>query len=150
MTNTTAVAPVLKSVHVACDAEHAFRVFTREIGSWWPLESHAHNAGAVREIVWEEHEGGEVYEVSTSGERAHWATVLAWDPPVGFTIAWHVDPGAAAATEVEVRFVPTGDGTRVDLEHRQWELLGPTAAAARESYDGGWETVLGRYAAQLA
>ena len=27
----------------------------------------------------------------------------------------------AFTTEVEVRFTPDGDGTRVDLEHRNWE-----------------------------
>jgi hypothetical protein len=145
MTETLVVAPILKSVHVACTPEHAFRVFTRELGSWWPLESHAHNPGEVREIVWEEREGGEVYEISTSGEKAHWATVLSWEPPSRFTIAWHVDPDAAAPTEVDVRFVPTNDGTRVDLEHRHWERLGATGAGTRKNYDGGWETVLGRF-----
>ena len=92
MTETATIAPVVKSVHVACSPEHAFRVFTHDIGLWWPLETHAIHAGSVRDVVWEEHEGGEVYEVSTGGERAHWATVLAWAPPSSSTIAWHVNP----------------------------------------------------------
>ena len=95
--------------------------------------------------MWEEREGGEVYEISTSGERSHWATVLEWEPPAGFTIAWKVDPDAVAATEVEVRFTPEGDGTQVVLEHRHWDRLGAGAAEARGNYDGGWEMVLGRY-----
>ena len=67
-------------------------MFTRGIGSWWPLETLALHPGEVREVVWEEREGGEVYEISTGGERSHWATVLAWEPPSAFTIAWKVDP----------------------------------------------------------
>ena len=146
MSETMTLAPVVKSVHVGCDVERAFEVFTREIGSWWPLDQHALHPGKVREVIFEEHEGGEVYETSTDGERSHWATVLAWEPPAGFTIAWKVDPDAVAETEVEVRFTPDGDGTHVVLEHRNWERLGADAAEARGSYDNGWVMVLGRYA----
>ena len=69
MTETMTIAPVLKSVHVACTPERAFETFTRGIGSWWPLETHALHPGEVREVVWEEREGGEVYEISTAGEQ---------------------------------------------------------------------------------
>ncbi len=148
LTETTTVTPVVKSVHVGCGVDRAFAVFTREIGSWWPLDQLALHPGEVREVIWEEREGGEVYELSTGDEKAHWATVLAWDPPAGFTIAWKVDPDAVAATEVEVRFTAEDDGTQVVLEHRHWDRLGVRAAAARDGYDGGWEMVLGRYAAQ--
>ncbi len=150
MTKTTTVAPVVKSVHVNCDQERAFEVFTRELGSWWPLETHAVRSGEVREVTWEEREGGQVYETSSGGARAHWATVLSWDPPRGFTIAWQVNPEAAAPTEVEVRFAAEAGGTRVVLEHRNWDRLGETAGEARDSYDGGWETVLGRFVERLA
>lgn len=150
MTETLTVAPVVKSVHVRCDVPRAFTVFTREIGSWWPLETHAIHAREVREVTWEEHEGGEVYETSTGGQKAHWATVLAWDPPAGFTIAWKVDPEAVAVTEIEVRFTAEGEGTRVVLEHRHWDRLGASAVEMRGSYEGGWEMVLGRYVARLA
>ncbi len=150
MTETAVVTPVVKSVHVACSPERAFEAFTREIGDWWPIESHALHPGHVREVVWEEREGGEVYETSAEGVRSHWATVQAWEPPDGFTIAWRVDPEASAATEIEVRFAAEDGGTRVVLEHRHWERLGTTAATTRGSYDGGWDVVLGRYTAHLA
>jgi uncharacterized protein YndB with AHSA1/START domain len=149
-TMTTTLAPVVKTVHVGCSLERAFEVFTREIGSWWPLDQLALHPGEVAAVTWEEREGGEIYETSTGGERSHWATVLAWDPPAGFILAWRVDPDAVAATEVEVRFTPDGNGTRVVLEHRHWERLGVAAAAGRGSYEGGWEMVLGRYTAAAA
>jgi uncharacterized protein YndB with AHSA1/START domain len=137
-------------VHVKCGVANAFEVFTRGIGSWWPLDQLALTPGEVEKVVWEEREGGEVYEISTSGARSHWATVLEWEPPSGFTIAWKVDPDAVAATEVEVRFTPDGDGTRVVLEHRHWDRLGAGAAEKRDNYGGGWEMVLGRYADSVA
>jgi len=150
MNETVALTPVTKSVHVACDIEHAFRVFTRGIGAWWPLDTHAIHTGDVREVVWEEREGGEVYEISNDGAKAHWATVLAWEPPARAVIAWHVNPDAPAATEVEVRFAPEGGGTHIDLEHRNWERLGDQASAMRGAYDGGWDAVLGKYVAHLS
>ena len=149
MTEIVAVAPVVKSVHVSCGVDDAFEVFTRGIGTWWPLDQHALAPGEVREVVWEEREGGEVYEISTGGVRSHWATVLAWEPPAGFTIAWKVDPDAVAATEIEVRFTPAAEGTQVVLEHRHWDRLGASAMETRGNYDGGWEMVLGRYVARV-
>lgn len=139
---TGTITPVTCTIHVRCDAETAFRVFTREIATWWPLASHAIHPGAVREIVWEERLGGEVYEVSTAGERAHWADVTGWDPPRGLALAWKVNPEALAATDVEVTFTPEEGGTRVDLVHVGWERLGDAGVEAHESYGGGWPVVL--------
>jgi uncharacterized protein YndB with AHSA1/START domain len=53
-------------------------------------------------------------------------------------------------TEVEVRFIPTQEGTTVELEHRDWDRLGERAGAARDGYDGGWVEVLAAFAAAAA
>jgi uncharacterized protein YndB with AHSA1/START domain len=142
MSEATMVAPVVKSVTVDCPVERAFTVFTREIGSWWPTESHALHPGEVERVVWEEAEGGAVYEIATNGERAQWATVLRWEPPHRLVIAWQVNPDRLG-TEVEVRFTADGDRTRVDLEHRGWESLAD-GAEMRAGYDEGWDLVLGQ------
>ena len=149
MSETLALAPVTKSVHVGCDVERAFRVFTREIGSWWPLSRYSIHGEDATRVVWEEHEGGEVYEFANGDQRAHWARVVAWQPPSRLVIAWHVNPDTPEPTEVEVRFTPDGDGTRVDLEHRHWERAGAGAAGMRDGYDGGWNTVIDAYAESL-
>lgn len=149
MTETMTIAPVRKSVQVACSVELAFEVFTRETESWWPTETHAVYAGRVQQLVWEEHEGGTVYEVSTGGETALWGTVLAWEPPHRLVLSWEVVPGRAP-TELEVRFSSAGEGTRVDLEHRHWERLGAEGMNVRDTYETGWDTVLGPYASRLA
>jgi uncharacterized protein YndB with AHSA1/START domain len=143
MSETTVVAPVVKTVTVECPLERAFTVFTREIGSWWPTETHSLHPGEIAEVVWEEAEGGAVYEIATSGERSQWATVLHWEPPHRLVIAWQVNPDRLG-TEVEVRFAADGDGTRVELEHRGWETLAD-GAELRANYDTGWDHVLGRY-----
>jgi hypothetical protein len=148
MSTQTTIEPVRRSVGVDLPVADAFRLFTEEIGSWWPMETHAIAAGSVKEVVWEQREGGEVYELAEDGAKAHWADVLVWEPPHRFVLAWKVNPEAPAATEVEVRFTAYEDtGTRVELEHRAWERLGELGEAARAGYDTGWEMVLGRYVA---
>jgi uncharacterized protein YndB with AHSA1/START domain len=107
------------------------------------VESHSIHEH-VREIVFEPREGGEVYEVSADGERGHWATVLEWDPPHRLVLAWNILNREGEATEVEVRFLPYDEGTRVELEHRGWERVAD-GAEKRANYDTGWDFVLGKY-----
>ena len=145
MSNATAIQPLAKTVVVECAPERAFTVFTREIGSWWPTDSHALHPGAVREVVWEEREGGTVYEIATGGEQARWATVLTWEPPHRLVIAWQVNEDRLG-TEVEVRFTAVAEGTRVDLEHRGFDNV-TDGAEMRTNYDPGWDHVLGRLVA---
>ncbi len=151
MTTTTTIPPITKSLLVACAPETAFRVYTEGANTWWPLDTHTVFDDRQSEVVWEGRAGGEVYERTADGERGHWADVLVWDPPHRLVIAWKVNPNDIAATEVEVRFTAEDGGTRVDVEHRHWELLGPERGRdARAGYDEGWDPVLAAYAAGAA
>jgi hypothetical protein len=144
MSESLVIEVVRKVVTVDCAIEEAFRVFTADARSWWPVETHSIHQ-TVREIVFEPEVGGEVYEVSTAGEKGHWATVTAWEPPGRIVLAWNILNRAGDRTEVEVRFLPEGDGTRVELEHRGWEAVVEAGAEKRENYDTGWGFVLGKY-----
>ena len=144
MNKTLTIEAVRKTVTVDCTVEEAFRVFTTDAQSWWPTDTHSIH-GDVTKIVFEEREGGEVYEISTSGETGHWATVLTWEPPNRIVLAWNILERDPVATELEVRFLPDGEGTRVELEHRGWDALGEAAAQKRDSYETGWDHVLGFY-----
>jgi len=148
MSESLVIEVVRKVVTVDCAVEEAFRVFTEDAMSWWPVATHSIHE-TVREIVFEPGEGGEVYEVSTAGEKGHWATVTGWDPPAWLVLAWNILERPGEETEVEVRFTPEGDGTRIELEHRGWEALAEAAAEKRADYDTGWGHVLGRYEARL-
>ena len=90
-----------------------------------------------------------VYEIRKDGSEGEWADVLAYDRPSSFTLAWrpYETLGERPPTELEVRFIAEGDGTRVELEHRGWERLGDEAAESQQGYDSGWDHVLGRYVA---
>jgi uncharacterized protein YndB with AHSA1/START domain len=132
---------VRKSVVVDCSPEHAFETFTERIYTWWPFETHSPANERPESATFEPRVGGRVYDRTATGEEHEWATVLAWEPPTRFVVDWHVTPGNPS-TELEVRFVPEGDGTRVELEHRGWERYGDEAAETCASYNSGWEKVL--------
>lgn len=102
-----------------------------------------HSLSTVRAVdcVIEPHVGGEVYELRDDGARFSWGRVIEWEPPQRFVMTWHPGMPPDVAQQVEVRFTPEGRGTRVDLEHRGWDVLGPQADEMREGYNNGWETV---------
>ena len=146
------IEPIRRHVTVDLEQQAAFDVFTKEMGAWWPVESHSMAADredgtTVESLVFEERVGGRVYEVDSNGNEGTWATVLAWDPPLRFVLAWKPNLRDEPSTEVEVTFTPGDAGTRVDLEHRGWERLGERALFASEGYRSGWVRILGeRYA----
>jgi uncharacterized protein YndB with AHSA1/START domain len=142
---TTAVLAVRKSLVVKCSVERAFEVFTREIGTWWPLDKHSIGEAKITEVVFEEMPGGRVFERHEDGTEEDWGKVLAFEPPHMFAMSWSPGSDPAKATRLEVRFAADGKETRVDLEHTGWEILAESAEETRSNYDGGWEGVLGYY-----
>ena len=143
MTNQTAIEPVRKQIAVASDVETAFRTFTEDIAAWWPVAGHS-KTGEGSVPVFEGRAGGRMYERARDGQEHDWATILVYEPPHRVVLEWTVN-SAAPPTEVEVRFTPDGDGTRVELEHRGWERYESGGAKERGSYDSGWSKVLDRF-----
>jgi uncharacterized protein YndB with AHSA1/START domain len=147
---------VRKSITVDASQEHAFKVWTEGFDSWWPRAHHIGEAEMAEAII-EPRTGGRWYERGVDGSECDWGKVLAWDAPHRLMLSWHLDgewaydPDPAHASEVEVTFTPTGDGTRVELTHRHFERHGVTADALREgvSSDGGWGGLLKAYAEAL-
>ncbi len=140
----TALPPVRKHVTVARPLEEAFRVFTSGIGTWWPLKTHSANGDKAESCVMEERVGGRLYERSQDGQEVLWGTVRVWAPPHRVVFSWHPGRAEDTAQEIEVRFSPLPEGTRVDLEHRGWERLGKHAEEAHRQYTEGWDNVFGR------
>jgi uncharacterized protein YndB with AHSA1/START domain len=145
MTQHTALEPVRKQISVDCDVESAFRTFTKDIATWWPVESHS-ITGEGTTAVFEPGVGGRMYERAPDGQEHDWGAILVYEPPHRVVLEWKVNP-SAPPTEVEVRFSEDGDATRVELEHRGWERYPTGGADERGSYDSGWEHVLGRFQA---
>jgi len=143
MSTQAQIEAIRKSVTVNVPVRRAFEAFTDGIADWWPLATHSYGGDEATAAVFEGREGGRVYERQEDGTERDWAAVVAWEPPSRILLEWKICP-----SEVEVRFTDEGGGvTRVDLEHRGWDRVGDDAEKIRENYAGGWDVVLGKYAA---
>jgi uncharacterized protein YndB with AHSA1/START domain len=158
MSQPTTYAPVVRSITVATSRDRAFKVFTEQIGTWWPKEYSIGEAD-MADFVVEPKVGGRWYEVGADGVECDTGRVLVCEPPERVVFAWHLngewqfDPDPDHASEVEVRFVAEAPGrTRVELEHRNLERHGPGWEPERDAVggEGGWPLYLQRFGQVLA
>jgi uncharacterized protein YndB with AHSA1/START domain len=144
---------VSNSVLVPLAPARAFELFTDRFGEWWPKQGHQILEGDDVDFFIEARERGRWYERSGDGSEYVWGYVRELERPRRILLAWHLspewsfDPDPAKATEVEVTFAPEGEGTRVTLEHRGFEVHGERGAGMRESVasGGGWGALLELY-----
>jgi uncharacterized protein YndB with AHSA1/START domain len=152
MTQTTDA--VTQSVLVPLAPGAAFELFTDRFSEWWPTDSHhiLEDAEGVEALL-EARAGGRWFERAGDGRECDWGRVLELDRPSRILLAWQLtpqwkfDPDMENATQVEVTFEPDGDGTRVTLEHRGFDVHGEAGAAMRESVsaEGGWAQLMELY-----
>jgi uncharacterized protein YndB with AHSA1/START domain len=136
----SAVLPIRRELIVDADPELAFRVFTEQIGQWWPIaDKSVHGAGSTVSF-----DSVEIVEVSPDGERTLWGTVVDWQPGERLAFTWHPSADAAHASHVTVTFSAANNQTLVTLVHDGWEVFADPAAA-RADYDEGWPVVLARF-----
>lgn len=156
MTEQATLDAVRRTVTVEAPQERAFHVFTAEMGTWWPIDTHHIGEVIPEDVVIEPRVGGRCFERAADGTECQWGKVRAWEPPHRVVVGWHLDPDwkfdpdVARATEYEVRFIAEGPSTtRVELEHRGFEALGARAHEVREAIggEGGWNSLLDRFAA---
>lgn len=141
-TKTPRIPRVRKTLMVKLAPEKAFRLFTVEVGKWWPLMTHSVGKAAAETAVLEGRVGGRFYERQRDGQIAIWGHVSVWEPPSRLVYTWHPGRAEDSAQEIELRFITDGHGTRIEMEHRNWETLGQKAREARDDYDKGWDYVL--------
>jgi uncharacterized protein YndB with AHSA1/START domain len=139
------IEPIRRTITVTKPPAEAFRVFTAEIGSWWPLErfARAEEGQKTERVVFDERRGGRIYEVFSDGTEGDWGVVTSWEPPHRVAIDWKPNDEDRSPTQVEVTFEALeAGGTLVTLVHRGWEVLGlELGSRGRESYANGWPTV---------
>jgi len=157
MTTQAQGASVRTQVVVEVPIERAFSVFTEQFDSIKPRE---HNMLPVEiaETVFEQREGGRIYDRGVDGSECQWARVLAYEPPDRLVFSWDISPrwqiesDLEKTSEVEVRFMSeTPERTRVELEHRNLDRHGEGWEGARDGVGGeaGWPLYLQRFAELL-
>ena len=137
--------PIQKTLHVPLRPQKAFELFTENLDQWWPTESHSLSAAdgeLPKQVKVDKHEGGHITETKHDGDTGRWGTITKWDEGRAFGISWYVGRSEDEATDLEVLFIPTDMGTRIELTHSGFERLGNEAVAMHGNYLKGWEFVL--------
>ncbi len=126
---------VLVSLRVAATPERAFAVFARDIGRWWqPNALFQFTPRSPGVLALEPGLGGAFTETLASGKVFEIGRITAWEPGARLAFTWRqatFQPGQL--TEVEVRFEPMGEETRVTVEHRGWDSV-PQEHVARHGF----------------
>jgi uncharacterized protein YndB with AHSA1/START domain len=130
---------IRKSIKLNCSPETSFKAFCEDMSEWWP----GGFGGKDAKPVLEGRVGGRFYERRPDGTEYQIGKVTAYQPPSLVAFTWRA-PSWDVDTQVEIRFLAEGGGTRVELEHSGWEQDAKTRDA-HKNYDSGWETVLGHY-----
>ena len=149
------MTPVQQSITVNATREHAFTVFTEGFDRWWPRTHHI-GKSPMKEATIEGRTGGRCYTTQVDGTECDWGRVLEWEPPNRLLLAWMIthewgyEPDVTKASEVEITFTPVAGGTRVDLEHRHFERMGPGGDTMRTGVGGpgGWSGLLDLFKAK--
>ena len=138
---------VRTSTIVEAPIDHAFKVFTEGMSTWWPPDHHLIQ-GELAEMVFEPRVGGHIIDRATDGSECRWARVLVYEPPHRVTfswdisLAWQVESDHAKTSEVDVRFSAEGPKrTLVELEHRNLDRHGDGWQQMRDAVGsaGGWD-----------
>ena len=138
------IEPLVKTVHVPGEPGLVFELFTARMGEWWPLDTHSVGGEEAVDARVDPGVGGRVYEVTRDGAEHEWGRVTTWEPAARLAFSWYPGLPSSQATHVEITFRHTVEGTEVTLVHDGWEARGADWEPMRDSYDSGWDHVLGR------
>jgi hypothetical protein len=129
---------VVVSLRVPCSPIQAFDIFTQEIGAWWAdTPTFRFTPRSPGQLAFEPPAGGapgRLVERLPNGKVFEVGPVRDWRPGERLVVGWRQATFAPDhATEVEVRFEPVGDETRVTVEHRGWDSV-PQDHVARHGF----------------
>jgi uncharacterized protein YndB with AHSA1/START domain len=136
---------------VAVSPDDAFDVFTEEIDRWWQRGQRFRMMRAAQsELRFERDARGRRLVERSGDELFEIGRVLAWEPGRRLVFEWRASNFAAdECTEVEVRFEPSGAGTRVTLEHRGWEAIRREHPVRHGREGGAFGAMIGAYWGEL-
>jgi len=126
---------VFISLRVPVDPTRAFEAFTREISSWWrPNHLFQITPQGDGELAFEPGTAGRLITHLSNGEIFEIGRISVWEPGKCLVFSWRqASFSPEQSTEVEVRFEPVGNETRVSIEHRAWDTI-PQRHVARHGF----------------
>ena len=150
---------VVVALRVKATPERAFAAFVGEIDQWWrPNGLFRFTPRSPGTLSFEPGEDGRLIETLPNGKVFEIGRICAWEPPSRLVFGWRQATFAPDQdTEVEVRFEPVGDETRITVEHTGWDSV-PAAHVARHGFANAvfltrhgewWQRLLASYKADL-
>lgn len=142
----TTIEPIVASTTVKVPAGVAFEIFVEEVNRWWrPGPYFWNDPERAIDIRFERGVGGRWIEsfddlgddVFVMGE------ISVWVPGESIAMTYRTVSLGDFGYPVEIEFARGDNGTTVTLRHGGWEQLGEEAAASRDRYARGWDSVLG-------
>jgi uncharacterized protein YndB with AHSA1/START domain len=126
---------VIVSLRVSAKPARAFDVFVREIGAWWRPNSLFHfTRESPGQLAFEPGVGGRFTETLPNGRVFEIGRITVWECGARIAFTWRQESFTAGElTQVEVRFEPVGEQTRVTVEHHGWDSV-PSRHVARHGF----------------
>jgi len=126
---------VMIALRVPANPKRAFEAFTQEIAQWWqPSDLFQVTPRGDGTLRFEPGENGRLITELANGKIFEIGRVSVWEPGERLVFSWRQASFAPEmTTEVEVRFEPVGEETRISLEHRSWDTI-PQDHVARHGF----------------
>jgi hypothetical protein len=136
--------PITHEYALPCSAGEAFEAYTGRIGEWWDPRYTA-NAETLETVVIEPRVNGRVYARHADIGEDDWGAVTVWEPGRRLVHTFTLAQDPAHPSEVEVEFVPGGEGGGCTMRfaHGGWNEAN---AATRQKFSD-WRVMLDRFAA---
>ena len=129
---------IVVALRVRASPDRAFDVFTQEIGLWWRHKEFfkftPRSPGVLSFEPPAENRAGRLIETLKNGKVFEIGDVRVWEPGERLVVGWRQATfPAGMETEVEVRFEPVGEETRITVEHRGWDRV-PAGHVAKHAH----------------
>ena len=132
---------VVVALRVKASPPRAFEVFVGDVSLWWkPNAMFRATPRSPGVVAFEPGQSGRFIETLPNGKVFEIGRIRVWDPPPDAASAGRLVFGWRQAaftpdqhTEVEIRFEPVGDETRVTVEHSGWDSV-PAEHVARHGF----------------
>jgi len=134
---------ITKVVHLECNPDRAFALFTEEAGRWWPPDRrHTDDANSIIRME----PSGRFFERAGDGSEVELGAVRVFEPGARLVLDWYPGTDRANATLVEIRFEPAGEGTLLTVTHSLGAATSDAFVRNAPGYDRSWDLVLGALA----
>jgi DNA-binding MarR family transcriptional regulator len=144
MSDKQKLEALVKVITVPGEPAVVFELFTGRMAEWWPLDTHSIGEKDAVGVRVEPGVGGRVIETTRDGAEHEWARIQEWEPGQRVAMDWYPGLPVSQATHLEITFRQTAEGTEMTLVHDGWAARGSDGDRMRQSYDTGWDIVLGR------